>query len=75
VKELLSCYHVEEEPLDEDGLQNIKIIEIEGEREVEGPSLDSEVFFAPIKVKKFNIRKNGNPKMESIGDYWDEKIV
>jgi len=56
-------------------LQNIKIIEIEGEIEVEGPSLDSEVFFAPIKVKKFNIQKNGNPKIETIGGYWDEKIV
>jgi hypothetical protein len=34
VKELLSCYHVEEEALDEDDPHNIQITEIEGEREV-----------------------------------------
>jgi hypothetical protein len=42
---------------------------------VEGPYLESKVFVAPIKVKKFNIGTNDNPKMESIGDNWDEKIV
>jgi hypothetical protein len=36
VKELLSCYHVEEEALDEDDPRNIQITEIGGEREVEG---------------------------------------
>ena len=75
VKELLSCYHVEEEALDEDDSHNIQIIEIEGEREVEGPSMESEVFVAPIKVKKVNIGTNDNPKMESIGEYWDEKTI
>ena len=29
----------------------------------------------PIKVKEFNIGTVENPKMASIGDYWDEKIV
>jgi hypothetical protein len=29
----------------------------------------------PIKVKKVNIRTVENPKMASIGDYWDEKIM
>jgi hypothetical protein len=41
VKELLSCYHVQEEALDEDDPHNIQITEIEGEREVEVPSLES----------------------------------
>jgi hypothetical protein len=41
IKDLLSCYHVEEEAPDEDedDPYNIQITEIEGEREVEGPSL------------------------------------
>jgi hypothetical protein len=26
-------------------------------------------------MKKFNIRTVDNPKMASIGDYWDEKTV
>jgi hypothetical protein len=72
IKESLSCYHVEEEALDEDDQCNIKITEIEGEREVEGPYLESELFFAPIKVNKFNIGTIENPKMEIIGDFWDE---
>ena len=42
---------------------------------MEVPSLESKIFATPIKVKKFNIGTTDNPKMESIGDYWDEKIV
>jgi hypothetical protein len=42
---------------------------------VEVPSLDSEVFVTPIKVNKVNIGTNYNPKMESIGDYLDEKTL
>jgi hypothetical protein len=42
---------------------------------VEGPYLESELFFTPIKVNKVNIEMNENPKMESIGDYWDEKTI
>jgi hypothetical protein len=66
VKELLSCYHVEEEAQDEDDLGNIQITEIEGERGVEVPYLESEVFVAPIKVKNVNIGTTEKPKMESI---------
>jgi hypothetical protein len=69
VKEFLLCYHVEEESPDEDDLCNIQITEIEGEREVEGPSMESEVFFTQIKVKKFNIVTNESPQMASIADY------
>jgi hypothetical protein len=42
---------------------------------VEGPYLESKVFVAPIKVKKFNIGTTDKPKMASIGDYWDEQTV
>jgi hypothetical protein len=42
VKELLSCYHVEEDIPDEEDPRNIQIPEIEGEREVAGPSLAAE---------------------------------
>jgi hypothetical protein len=75
VKELLSFYHVQEEAPDEDDSCDIQIKEVEGEREVEGPPLESEVIVAPIKVNKVNIGIVENPKMVSIGDYWDEQIV
>jgi hypothetical protein len=66
---------VQEEALDEDNLHDIQIEEVEGEREVEGPPIESKVIFAPIKVKKINIGTVENPKMAIIGDYWDEKTV
>jgi hypothetical protein len=75
VKELFPCYHVQEEVLDEDDSRIIQIIEVEGERGVEGPPLESDVFFSPINVNKFNIGTTENPKMVGIGDYWDEQIV
>ena len=40
VKELLSCYHLQEEAPDEDDPHNIQITKFEGEREVEGPYLE-----------------------------------
>jgi hypothetical protein len=36
---------------------------------VEVPSLESDVFVVPIKVKKVNNGTVDNPKMASIGDY------
>jgi hypothetical protein len=66
---------VQEEAPDEQHPHNIQITKIEGEREVEGSSLESELFDVPIKVKKVNIGTNDNPKMANIGDYWDEQIV
>jgi hypothetical protein len=41
VKELLSCYHVQEEAPNEDDLCDIQIEEAEGEREFDGPPLES----------------------------------
>jgi hypothetical protein len=75
IKELLSCYHVQEEAPDEDDPHNIHITEVEGEREVEGPSLELEFFSLQIKVNKVNIGTTNNPKMASIGDYLDEQTV
>jgi hypothetical protein len=42
---------------------------------VEGPPLESEVIAVLIKVKKVNIGTIESPKMDSIGDYWDEKTM
>jgi hypothetical protein len=35
----------------------------------------SQKYLMPIKVRKVNIGTSGNPKMESIRDYWDEQTV
>jgi hypothetical protein len=42
---------------------------------VEVLPLESKVFVVLIKVKKFNIGIVVNPKMVSIGDYWDEQTM
>jgi hypothetical protein len=42
---------------------------------VEGPPLESKVIVVPIKVKKVNNLTVENPKMASIGVYWDEKTM
>jgi hypothetical protein len=51
------------------------ILEVEGEREVEGPKLDSEDYVAPLNIKKVNIGTAENPNIASIGDYGDIQIV
>jgi hypothetical protein len=63
VKELMSCYHVQEEVPEEDDPRDIQI------EEVKGLPLESRVTVVPIKVKKVNIGTIENPNMASIGDY------
>jgi hypothetical protein len=65
----LSCYRVQEEAPDEDDPRDIQIEEVEGERDVEVPTIKSEVISMPIKVKKVNVGIVEQPKMASIGDY------
>jgi hypothetical protein len=48
---------------------------VEGDREVEGPNLDSKYYDAPLKIKKVNIETTENPKIASIGYYWDNQTV
>jgi hypothetical protein len=42
---------------------------------VEGPLIESKGISTSIKVKKVNIGIVENPKMASIGDYWDEQTI
>ena len=42
---------------------------------MEGPPIESKIISAPMKVKKVNIGTAEQPKMASIGDYWDEPTV
>jgi hypothetical protein len=66
---------VNEDTPEEDDPRDIQIEEVEGEREVEGPPIESKFIVVPIKVNKVNIGTIENPKMASIRDHWDEKIV
>lgn len=66
---------MQEEAPDEDDPRDIQIEEAEGERDMEGPPIESKVIFMLIKVNKVNIGTVKHPKMANIGDYWDEKTV
>jgi len=48
---------------------------IEGERNIEGPKLDSKYYAMPLNIKKVNIGTVENPKFACIGDYWDNHAV
>jgi hypothetical protein len=75
VKELLSCYHVQEEAPDEDDPHDIEIKEAKGEREEVGPTIELEFIATLIKINKVNIGTVDNPKMANIRDYWDEQMI
>jgi hypothetical protein len=66
VMDILSCYHVQEEAPDEDDPSDIQIEEVEGERDVERPPLESEVISTPIKIKKVNIGTIEKTQMVNI---------
>lgn len=54
--------------------RDIYIPDTEGERAVAWLEI-SHSFYEPSKIVKVNIGTKEAPKLESIGDYWDEKIV
>ena len=55
--------------------RNINIPVFEGTHAVAKPPLDCPEITAKLKIKKVNIGSEANPKLTSIGDYWDEKTI
>jgi hypothetical protein len=73
---LLHCYHVtEEENPTKGNPRNIQTTKIKGEREVECPQLESKYYVAQLNINKVNIGKVENPKIASIGYYWDNQTI
>jgi hypothetical protein len=71
----MSCYQVQEDILDDENPCDIQIVEVEGDRDMKGPQIESEIISMPIKVNKVNIGTKEHSKMANIGDYWDDPIV
>ena len=69
----IECYNFAAEE-DEDPC-NVNILESEGSREVQGIMLEIIEITEKVKIKKVNIGIEANPKMASIGDYWDDETV
>jgi hypothetical protein len=55
-----------EEAPDEDDPCNIQITEIEGEREVEGPSLESEAFLHQLRSRKSTLGQKKTLKWKAL---------
>ena len=68
----LECYNFIAE--EDDDPHNVNILEIEGSHDVQGPALEITEVTEKVKTKKVNIGIDANPKMASIGDYWDDEI-
>lgn len=70
----LECYDV----TTEEGNENpwhINIPELEGQREVRGPSVEILDISQPVRTKQVNIGSKQKPKFVNICDYWDEDTV
>jgi hypothetical protein len=62
----LQCYHVDGNQEDEDP-RDINIPETEGDRGVEGPTLETKDFAQPLNTRKVNIGSESEPKFANIG--------
>ena len=70
----LECYNLAEAEEEEEP-HNKNIPELEGSHEVQGPKLEIPEIIEKVKTKKINIGIEADPKLTSIGDYWDDETV
>ena len=48
---------------------------MEGSRYVATLYISTDPMNQPLKIRKFNIGAEDNPKFSSVGDYWDEETM
>ena len=75
VQSMIEHYNVSGKPKDDDELQNINILEREGSRDVATPDILIDPMNQPLNIRKVNIGMEENPKLVSVGDYWDEETM
>ena len=69
----LECYKLAKE--EEEQPCNTNIPKLEGFYGVQGPKLEIPEITEKVKTKKINIGIEVDPKLASIGDYWDDETV
>ena len=74
MESVMECYHFTADVEDEDP-RNVNIAESEGLHDVQGATLEIPEITEKVKIKKVNIGIEANPKVSSIGYYWDDEIV
>jgi hypothetical protein len=70
---LHGCYNINAD--EDDDPRNVNISETEGQRDIEGPGIESPFVGNLIKIKKVNIGTDQAPKLENVGDYWDDATI
>ena len=75
MQSMMECYNILGESEDDDELRNINIPETEGIQDVTTPNVSTDPMTQPLKIKKFNIGMEENPKFANIGDYSDEETM
>ena len=69
----MECYNFTTK--EDDDPRNVNIPESEGSHNAQGPVLEIPEVTEKVRTKKVNIGTDTNPKMASIGDYWDDETV
>ena len=72
---MMTCYNLFGEPEDDDELWNVNIPESEGSCNVPSPDISMDSMSHPLKIQKFNIGMEENPKFANVGDYWDDETL
>ena len=73
IPSLMACYNISRESKDDDDMRNANIIESEGSHNVVALDIPTDSMSQSLKIQKFNIGIEENPKFDSVGDYWDDK--
>jgi hypothetical protein len=74
----IECYKIEKDleiQNDLEELRNLAIKETEGDREIQNiiPIQNDGSYNHPLNLHKVNIGTTKQPKIATMGDYWDEK--
>jgi hypothetical protein len=73
LQKLQSCYNINAN--EDDDLRKVNIIEIEGQRDVEGPRVDLPFIGKSININKLDIGIEETPKLANVRDYWDVATI
>jgi hypothetical protein len=71
--ELQSCYNINVN--EDDDPRKVNIVEIEGQRDVEGTGVELPFIGQLINIKKVNIGIEKTLKFANVGDYWDAATI
>jgi hypothetical protein len=73
LEKMQGCYNINAD--EDDDPRKVKIIEIEGQRDVKGPGVELPFIGKLIKIKKVNIGTKQTLNLANVGDYWDVSTI